>query len=109
MESDVSGIGSYKAKMFLYEDELFDVKLDSNPVSIAAVLTGLHWLEPAATSPSTERQDGLGQWMNPKGVQRSMDLWLPIGNSIEPSYRDEFRESLTFNDDWKKDRYLTYT
>lgn len=31
VESDVSGIGSYKAKMFLYEDELFDVKLNSNP------------------------------------------------------------------------------
>ena len=37
MESDVSGIGSYKAKMFLYEDELFDVKLDSNPVSIPSI------------------------------------------------------------------------
>ena len=62
MESDVSGIGSYKAKMFLYEDELFDVKLDSNPVSIALVPAGLHGLEPTmtATSPCTERQDGLG-------------------------------------------------
>ena len=62
MESDVSGIGSYKAKMFLYEDELFDVKLDSNPVSISIVPTGIHGLGPtmAATTPSTECQDSLG-------------------------------------------------
>jgi hypothetical protein len=32
VESDVSGVGNYKAKMFLFEDQTFESRLDSSPV-----------------------------------------------------------------------------